>query len=135
MMPTRLALDVEFAVALRNRDALEVAALVGRDNELVSGFVHAHQKLLIRVIVVHAQFLLGALGNICERHEVHVIAHLHGQVLLRVVHNHSSILYHLDQNCMKMTVAPLWKGVSPSLFYKAGRNEVKHINADTNLEL
>jgi len=101
MVPTRLALDVEFAVTLRNRYALEIAALVGRDDELVSGFVHPHQKLLIRVVVVHAQFLLGALGEIREGHEVHVVAHLHGQVLLRVVNNHSRILCHLDQNRMK----------------------------------
>jgi len=95
MVPSRLALDVEFSVvALRDGDALEIAALVGRDDELVSGFVHAHQILLVRVVVVHAHFLLGALGQIRERHEVQVIAHLHGQVLLRVVYNHGRVLCH-----------------------------------------
>ena len=84
VIPARFLLHVEFAVHFRDGDAPVIATVVGRDDKLLAGFILAHQKLLICVVIIHTQLVRATLGQAGEVYKVAVVAHFHVQLLFTI---------------------------------------------------
>jgi hypothetical protein len=97
--------DAKCAVDVLDGDALVVAAIVRVDEELLGpvGLV-LHQKLPVGPVHVQLHLVLPAHFDAGEPGVAVPVAHLHGQPMLGVVHNHSGHLGIHPPAQIKLTV-------------------------------
>jgi hypothetical protein len=79
---------IKLAIHFLDGDAFVVTAIVRTHNQLLPLCIHAHQKLLVGRIEIHAHRVLGPLCHRRQVREMALVPHFHVHWLLGKVHNH-----------------------------------------------